>query len=122
MKKFIETTIFLFILIIASLGFSSCGGNNDEYDESTPTNGTWYLVTYDGNPCDWGEYMKFSGSTLHWNKRSRGTKNTTYTFESTNNGFKCYNNDESYVFSIESSTSKNMVTYSSDGMIRVWER
>lgn len=33
-----------------------------------------------------------------------------------------YNNDESYVFSIESSTSKNMVTYSSDGMVRVWER
>ena len=121
MEKYFKKFLFLFLLICASFGISSCGGSDEDYDESNALSGTWYLVTYDGNTCDWGEYMRFSGSTLYWNKR-RGARNTTYTYEKTSNGFKCSNSEETYVFSIETNTGKDLVTYSSDGMVRVWRR
>lgn len=99
----------------------SCGSDDDNGGDSA-LKGKWYLVSFDGSACNWGEYIQFSGSKMYWNKRSGGTRNTTYTFQETGNGFKCSNGSDSYVFSITGYAGKTMTTYSSDDIVRVWKR
>lgn len=91
------------------------------------TSGTWYLVSYGGDlgtsyTCDWGENMRFSSGKCYWNKRNRGSKNTTYTFSPIESGFYCYNNVESYTFYYTNTGNKRITTYSDDGITRIWKR
>lgn len=119
MKKFIER-LFLVFALVSTMCLASCGDDDDAISGKV-CSGTWYLVSWNGNVCDHGEYMKFSGSKLYWNKRVGG-ENTTYDFKETSNGFQITNGIDSYTFEVQNIDDKNIVTYSSDGNIRYWKR
>lgn len=116
---------FLILAIGFTLSFTQSCGSDDDDDTgaaySEVTSGTWKLVSWDGSQCDWGEYLKFSGSTLYWNNRMGG-ENTTYTFRRTAYGFDCSNSDESYSFVVVSHNNNRMTTASDDGIVREWKR
>ena len=128
MKRYINIICnwSILLMLFGGLAFTACGSDDEEDDNGSTTNsevtsGTWYLVSYDGSECDWGEYLKFSGNTLYWNNRLGG-ENTTYTFRKTSYGFYCSNSEEEYSFTVVSSSNSRMITASDDGIVRDWKR
>lgn len=109
---------FLILTMIASTMLLSC---NSRDGNGTPTSGTWYLETYDSYTCTHGEYIKFRNDELDWNNRLGG-RNTTYNCHVSGNNFYLSNEDESISFTIEEYTDSEMVTYSSDDIVRTWRR
>ena len=120
MKKFLER-FFLVFAFVSTMSLIYCGDDDDDAVAGKVCSGTWYLVSWNDNICNHGEYMKFSGSTLYWNKRLGG-ENTTYSFKETSYGFDITDGIDSYKFEVQSIDAKNIVTYSSDGNIRYWKR
>lgn len=118
---------FLGMFIVAltmCVSFLSCSSDDDDEGGaySSVTTGTWYLVSWDGNSCDWGEYLRFSGKTMYWNNRMGG-ENTKYTFKNTSTGFYCYSEDDGeYTFIVSSYGSNRMITLSDDNILREWRR
>ena len=123
MKTFRFLGVTLIALIIC-LGMTSCS-DDDEPVTSKYTTGMWYLVSYDGNYCDWGEYMMFSGNTMYWNNRLGG-ENTTYSFKNTPTGFKCTSKTSGYgnvEFTVAEYSKDEIVTYPvGGGNVRLWRR
>lgn len=126
MKKYknLFYSLSLMLTVLSSLSLISC--SSDDEDEggsySSVTTGTWYLVSFDGSSCDWGEYLRFSGKTMYWNNRLGG-RNTKYTFTNTSTGFYCTSEDDGdYTFIVSSLSSNRMLTLSDDNMLREWRR
>ena len=120
MKNYLSR-FFLVFAFISSMCLISCGDDDDDAANGKVCSGTWYLVSWNGNICDHGEYMKFSGSKLYWNKRLGG-ENTTYDFKETSNGFYITDGIDSYTVEVQKIDDNNIATYSSDGNIRYWKR
>lgn len=114
-----KTRFYLFgliLLVVAAVAFTGC--SDDEDAPSKYNAGTWYLVTYDGKTCKTGEYMRFSGDKVYWNKRLNG-KNSTYTVEVNGNTFRLVGGETFYVAYYSKSA---MGTTSTDGIARTWKR
>lgn len=111
---------FLILMMIASTMLLSC---NSKDGNGTPTSGTWYLETYGSGSftCTHGEYIKFYNDKLDWNNRFGG-RNTTYNCHILGNNFYLSNEDEFISFTIEEYTDSEMVTNSSDNIVRTWRR
>lgn len=123
MKKL--SLIGVIALICIGLSLVSCSDDDEKFASAKLTTGIWYLVSFDGNHCDWGEYIKFSGNTMYWNNRLGG-ENTTYSFKNTPTGFKCTSKTSGYgdvaYIAVEYSNNE-MVTYPVDGgNTRLWRR
>lgn len=121
MKKWNLITIMMVALF--SIGFASCS-DDDESGDGTPTSGKWYLVTWDSNVCDHGEYMFFKGSKVEWNSRMGG-KNTTYDCKVSGSKFyltNCSDGSKDISFTIDAYTDNEMLTTSTDGIVRTWKR
>lgn len=117
----LKTILSLLVVVMCAFSVTACGDDDDDASSSSVCSGTWYLVSYDGSVCEHGEYMKFSGSKLYWNKRLGG-RNTTYNYRESSNGFVITDGDQTITFEVKKIDSKNIVTYSSDDMIRYWKR
>ena len=110
------------ILMVAFVCISLVACGDDESDG--PTSGTWKLVQYNGSSCTWGEYMRFSSGKVAWNSRMGG-KNVTYSCRVSGTTFYLTNasdGSENITFYIQASSSKEMVTSSSDDITRLWKR
>ncbi len=114
----------MLLVMFMSVCVVSCG-DDDEDGGSSPTSGTWYLVQWDENPCTTGEYIRFSNGKCNWNNRLGG-RNVSYTVKSSSNtSFTLTNASDGsrdMSFSITANTGNQMVTFSSDDIIRVWRR
>lgn len=113
----------LLVLVLTGMLIASCSSDEDE--NGGVRSGTWYLETWGESEitCDWGEYIRFSGNTMYWNKRNQGTENTTYTVSGTDETFYCTSSsDGSYTFTVYYNTGRTMTTYSTDGIVRTWRR
>lgn len=124
MKHITYNVLTILIVGLVSLSITSCK-DDDESGGGTPTSGKWYLVTWNGNACDYGEYIFFKGNKLEWNNRMGG-ENTTYDCRVSENNFyltNCTDDSKSDIsFSIEAYTDTEMVTNSSDNIVRTWKR
>ena len=125
-KKYILGMLTMLIVALMSVCFTACGDDDDnDLGNGTPTSGKWYLVTYGSSACTHGEYIQFRSGKLDWNSRLGGY-NTTYDCRISGNNFyltNCSDKDyEDVTFSIEGYTDSEMVTSSSDGMVRTWRR
>lgn len=116
--KCIYAFLTCLLLVGTCLTFSACG--DDDGADARYNTGTWYLDTFHGSQCTWGEYMRFSGKTVYWNNRLGG-RNTTYTAKYTASGFTLTNSSDQITFSAYKS-GKKLVTSSSDGETRQWRR
>ncbi len=117
-------TLSIMLTMLSCLSLVSCSSDDDDEGStySSVTTGTWYLVSWDGNSCDWGEYLRFSGKTMYWNNRMGG-ENTKYTFKNTSTGFYCTSEDDGdYTFIVSSIGSNRMLTLSDDDILREWRR
>lgn len=70
------------MVAFVGLTFTACGDDDDE-GGSNALIGTWYLESYNGTYCTWGEYWKITSKEIKWNNRGKGTFNTTYSYTST---------------------------------------
>ena len=124
-KRYLYTMLTMLMVAFANLCFTACGDDDDTGGDGTPTSGRWYLVTYNSSTCSHGEYIQFRSGKLDWNSRLGGY-NTTYDCRISGTHFYLTNcSDKSYKdvsFSIEGYTDSEMVTSSSDGMVRTWRR
>lgn len=126
MKKICFYLFSVLLAAIMSMSITACGDDDDDdLGNVTPTSGRWYLVTYGSSACTHGEYIQFRSGKLDWNSRLGGY-NTTYDCRISGNNFyltNCSDKDyEDVTFSIEGYTDSEMVTSSSDGIVRTWRR
>lgn len=72
--KFLKYVMMFMVLTMCVNGVSSCSSEDD--DETSPIasriQGTWKMLIYENEDCDWGEYMVIQGNTMHWNSRQAG--------------------------------------------------
>lgn len=114
----IKRVLLLSLVAIPSL-LTCCSDDTDK-----ATSGVWYLQSYNDNNCNWGEFLAFEGNQMVWGLRDRGTSSSTFTYSCTGAKIKCKctSGDDDITFTVETVSSSNMTTTSTDGIKRYWKR
>lgn len=125
-RKFTHIPSFLAVVMcmIMSLAFVCCSDNDEPGDKNNFTSGKWYLVSYNENRADHGEYLKFTKNKMEWNNRLGG-ENSTYSYTVNGNQVICTHlsgTGGDITFYVNSCNEGAAVTTSSDDFVRVWSR
>jgi hypothetical protein len=116
MKRKIFSLVSIFLVVLTSLSLSSCSSDDDGSSQNELI-GKWYLYSYDGGECTWGEYWQISSDQIKWNNRMGG-ENTTYSYTKSGNTLrmKCTYSSENNVSDYQESTAVYSI---SDGVLAV---